>query len=85
MISSSQIKAARAMLGWSALDLAEASGVGPATIRRYEVQSGIPSANTKVLKTLMSALERGGIEFSGDPVVNPGVTLNLEKQAQFGN
>jgi transcriptional regulator with XRE-family HTH domain len=83
MISSSQIKAARAMLGWSALDLAEASGVGPATIRRYEVQNGIPSANTKVLKELMSALERGGIEFSGDPLVNPSVTLNIKKRAQL--
>ena len=82
MISSSQIKAARAMLGWSALDLAEASGIGPATIRRYEVQKGIPSANTRVLKELMSALEREGIEFSGDPLINPGVTLKLEKQVQ---
>ncbi len=70
------------MLGWSALDLAKASGVGPATIRRYEVQRGIPSANTKVLKELMSALERGGIEFSGDPLINPGVTLNLENRVQ---
>lgn len=70
------------MLGWSALDLAEASGIGPATIRRYEVQKGIPSANTRVLKELMSALEREGIEFSGDPLINPGVTLKLEKQVQ---
>jgi len=70
------------MLGWSALDLAEASGVGPATIRRYEVQNGIPSANTKVLKELISALELRGIEFSGDPLINPGVTLNLEKQVK---
>lgn len=68
------------MLGWSAFDLAEAIRIGPATIRRYEVQKGIPSANTKLLKELMSALERGGIEFSGDPLVNPGVTLNLERQ-----
>ena len=83
MISSGQIKAARAMLGWSALDLAEASGVGPATIRRYEVQRGIPSANTKVLKELMSALEPEGLEFSGDPLINPGVTLNLEMQVQW--
>ena len=70
------------MLGQSALDLTEAIGVGPTTIRRYEVQMGIPSANTMVLKELMSAFERGGIEFSGDPVVNPGVTLNLEKRVQ---
>ena len=70
-----------AMLGRSALDLAEASEFGLATIRGYEVQKGIPSANTKVLKALMSALERGGIEFSGYPRVNPCVTFNREKRA----
>ena len=31
------------MLSWSAADLAKASGVGPATIRRYEMQVGIPA------------------------------------------
>ena len=82
MISSGQIKAARAMLGWSALDLAAKSDVGPATIRRYEMQDGIPSANTRVLAKLRTALERAGIEFTGDPLINPGVTLRLSDSAQ---
>ena len=34
MISVRQIKAGRSMLNWSAADLAKASRVGPATIRR---------------------------------------------------
>ncbi len=68
------------MLGWSAADLANASNVGPATIRRYEMQEGIPSANTKVLQNLKQTLEKAGIEFTGDPLVNPGVTLHLKKQ-----
>ena len=80
MISSSQIKAARAMLGWSALKLAEFSGIGPATIRRYELQEGIPSANTNVLQKIKSVLELSGIQFTGDPLVNPGVTLDLSKR-----
>jgi transcriptional regulator with XRE-family HTH domain len=79
MISSSQLKAARAMLGWSALKLAESSGIGPATIRRYELQQGIPSANTNVLQKIKSVLELSGIQFTGDPLVNPGVTLDLSK------
>ena len=80
MISSSQLKAARAMLGWSALKLAESSGIGPATIRRYELQQGIPSANTNVLQKIKSVLESSGIQFTGDPLVNPGVTLDLSRR-----
>jgi transcriptional regulator with XRE-family HTH domain len=77
MVSSSQIKAARAMLGWSAIELANRSGVGSASIKRYEVQDGVPVANTKNLLAIRNALEIAGIEFTGDPLVNPGVTLRV--------
>ena len=77
MISAGQIKAARAMLGWSATELAENSGVGSATVKRYELQEGIPQATTKVLMAIKTTLEGEGIEFTGDPLVNPGVMLNL--------
>src|SRR5471030_1743138 len=40
-ISSAQLRAARALLRWSALDLAKASKVGVATIRRIEVMEGL--------------------------------------------
>ncbi|MDC0010736.1 helix-turn-helix domain-containing protein [Porticoccaceae bacterium] len=79
MLSSSQIRAARALLGWSGTDLAEKSGVGITTLRRYELQIGIPSANTSVLLTLKETLENAGIEFIGDPLVNPGVTLRIKR------
>ena len=79
MLSSSQIRAARALLGWSGTDLAEKSGVGITTLRRYELQKGIPSANTSVLLTLKETLENAGIEFTGDPLVNPGVTLLIKR------
>jgi transcriptional regulator with XRE-family HTH domain len=78
MISVRQIKAGRSMLNWSAADLAKASGVGPATIRRYEMQVGIPTGNTSTMLSIQSAMENAGIQFSGDPLVNPGVTLNLK-------
>jgi len=79
MLSSSQISKARALLGWSGTDLAEKSGVGITTLRRYELQIGIPSANTSVLLTLKETLEKAGIEFTGDPLVNPGVTLRIKR------
>ena len=52
-ISSAQLRAARALLRWSALDLAKASRVGVATIRRVEVMDGnipVTSANEAALR-----------------------------------
>ena len=72
------------MLGWSAQSLADASGVGPATIRRYEMQEGIPAGNTRVLALLKTTLERGGVTFTGDPLSNPGVTLDVSKRGSSG-
>ena len=79
MICSEQIKAARALLGWSASELAKRSLVGATTIRRYEMLGGIPQGNVNVMMKLQSALESAGIQFTGDPL-NPGVTLDLSKR-----
>ena len=78
MISVEQIKAARAMLSWSATELAARAGVGSATLKRYERQTGIPVASTRVLNQLKVVLEQHGIEFTGDPARNPGVTLRIK-------
>ena len=78
MLSASQIRAARALLGWSGADVAEKSGIGITTLRRYEVQEGIPAANTSVLMSIKACLEAEGIEFTGDPLKNPGVTLRIK-------
>ena len=67
------------MLNWSAAELAKASGIGPATIRRYEIQVGIPLANTSTLLSIQTTLEGAGIEFTGNPLVNPGVMLHLQR------
>ena len=79
MLSSNQIRAARALLGWSGTDLADLSGVGITTLRRYELQRGIPSAHTSVLMMIKQTLESAGIEFTGDPLVNPGVTMRIKR------
>jgi len=64
------------LLGWKGKDLADKSGVGITTLRRYEAQDGIPNANKFVLKAIKSCLEEAGVVFSGDPVKDPGVLLN---------
>ena len=67
------------MLGWSAVELAERAGVSSATIKKYETQNGIPNANTRILNAVKLVLEKAGIEFTGDPLVNPGVTMGIKR------
>jgi hypothetical protein len=62
-ISSAQMRAARALLRWSALDLAEASKVGVATIRRVEVVEGEIPVTLANEGALRQALEAAGVEF----------------------
>ena len=66
------------LLGWKGQDLADKSGVGITTLRRYEAQDGIPSANKFVINAIKACLEGEGIVFSGDPIESPGVSLNQE-------
>ena len=75
MFSSAQIRAARALLRWSASDLSQASGVGTATLQRMEVMEGVPSGQVRTLLAIKEALEAAGIEFIGTPTENPGVRL----------
>ena len=82
MISVAQIKAARVMLGWKTQVLADAAGVSVATIKKYEQQTGIPRANARILDSIVRSLNAAGVQFTGDPLVNPGVTLNLEMRVQ---
>lgn len=79
MISSGQIRAARAFLRWSATDLAIESGVGVATIRRIELSEGVLSCNVRTLELLRGALEAAGIEFLGTVGSSPGVRVNLRR------
>jgi len=63
MITGSQIRAARALLGWTSQQLASASGIHYATISRAEQSEGIPGIRTTSLDTLRRALEDAGIIF----------------------
>jgi transcriptional regulator with XRE-family HTH domain len=78
LITSGQIRAARALLRWTAIDLANKSGVGSATIKRMEVMDGVPTGNIKTLMALKAALESAGVVFYGSPEHQPGVYLNLD-------
>ena len=75
MVTSEQIKMARAALGWSVEKLAKESAVGVRTIHRIEAQDGLPNATAGNLKLLRETLQAAGIEFIGDAGEGPGVRL----------
>jgi len=80
MITSAQIRAARAALRWSVQMLATNSGVGLRTLIRFEQSDGIPPSRSETLREVQKCLERAGIEFTGTPDEWPGVRFpaNLE-------
>lgn len=77
MITSAQIRAARALLDWSRADLSKNSGVGPSALMRLESAVGIPSGNIKTFEAVQKALEEAGIEFIGTPENGAGVRWKL--------
>lgn len=79
MILSAQIRAARSLLRWTANDLAQASGVSIATIKRIEAQDGVPESHARTLQDLKRAFEGAGIEFTGTPDKDPGLKFIAKK------
>ncbi len=76
-ITGAQIRAARALIRWSAKDLAKAAGIGVATVSRAEIADGIPSLTNANLKAIRVALEASGIEFIREN--GGGVGVRFEK------
>jgi transcriptional regulator with XRE-family HTH domain len=73
LITSSQIKAARALLGWTVRDLAAKAEIGFSTLVRLEQADGVPSGHVKTLEAVKSAVEKAGVEFIGSPDSQAGV------------
>jgi len=81
-LTSGQIRAARAFLRWRAEDLAQASSVGVATIRRAELADSETSMTMPNDLALRRALEAAGIEFIDDNGGGPGVRLRKSKRTR---
>ena len=73
MITSAQIRAARAMLDWPRDRLSTESGVGISALMRLEASEGVPSGNIKTFEAVQRAFEKAGIEFIGTPEDGAGV------------
>jgi transcriptional regulator with XRE-family HTH domain len=66
MISSAQLRAARALLGIDQRKLAELSGLSLPTIQRMEASEGVIRGNVDSLMKLVGALDAAGIELISD-------------------
>lgn len=73
MVSVRQVKAARALLGWSQGDLARKSKVSIPTIERLEARDGELGGRPETAAKIVLALNRAGIEFMNHG--KPGVRL----------
>lgn len=73
MITSGQIRAARALLDWTRSELSEKSGVGISALMRFESADGVPAGNIKTIDAVKKALEDAGVEFTGTPNSQAGV------------
>ena len=72
---SAQLRAARALLRWTAEDLAREANLGVATIRRAELTKGETALTTANDLAVRRALESAGIDFIDENGGGPGVRL----------
>jgi transcriptional regulator with XRE-family HTH domain len=74
-LTSAQIRAARSLIRWTADELAAASALSVATIRRAELKESETALTTANDLAIRRALETAGVEFIDENGGGPGVRL----------
>jgi transcriptional regulator with XRE-family HTH domain len=72
MITSGQLRAARALLGIDQREMAQRCGLSLPTIQRMEASDGVVRGNVDSLMKLVDALAAGGIELIGEGTSSTG-------------
>ncbi len=86
MITSTQMRAARALLGIDQKELAALSGLSVPTIRRMEASEGTVRGVVDSLERVIAALDRAGVELIGEGAASPsgGRGLRLKPRGTEG-
>jgi transcriptional regulator with XRE-family HTH domain len=79
LFSSSQIRAARALVGWSQTEVATAAGLSIPTVKRAEADGGI-RVSEDAMVAIAKALKKAGVEFIPENGGGPGVRLRKEQR-----
>jgi ribosome-binding protein aMBF1 (putative translation factor) len=82
-LNSAQIRAARALVRWSAEDLARETALSVTTIRRAELTEDETSMTTANDLAVRRALEAGGVEFIDENGGGPGVRLRQRRRPKM--
>jgi transcriptional regulator with XRE-family HTH domain len=82
MITASQLRAARALVGMDQRTLAEAAGLSVPTIQRMEASEGVIRGNVDSLMKLIAALDTAGVMLIADNAASEsgGRGVRLKKQ-----
>jgi predicted transcriptional regulator len=74
-VSIRQLKAARALIGWSQEELASEAEVSLPTVKRLEAANGLLGGRATTAQKIKTALEKAGIEFIDENGGGAGVRL----------
>jgi predicted transcriptional regulator len=80
LVTTRQIKAARALLAWSQSDLADRSGISEPTVARLEAVDGELGGRDNTTRKIRAAIETAGIEFISENGGGVGVRLNKRQR-----
>jgi len=82
MIEAAQIRAARALIGWSQAELAEAARLSLSIVDRFETGApdGVP---TEAVGRMRAALESAGVAFIPKNGGGAGVRLRKGRESKF--
>jgi transcriptional regulator with XRE-family HTH domain len=83
LVTTRQIKAARALLGWSQADLARSSRVSEPTIARLESVEGELGGREGTTEKIRIALQTAGIDFIEENGGGLGVRLRKRQQRKY--
>ena len=81
MITSAQLRAARALLGIDQRQLAELAELSVPTIQRMEASDGVIRGNVDSLMKLIGALDKAGIELISNNAVSQGGGRGIRMKA----
>ena len=82
MIEAAQVRAARALIGWSQTKLAETADVSLSIVERFEAGAPEPIADEAVAK-MRAALEAAGVVFIPKNGGGAGVRMRKGRESKY--
>jgi len=83
MLSSLQLRAARALAGLDQRQLAEKSGLSVPTIQRMEASEGVIRGNVDSLMKIVAALDQAGVELIAENTISTSGGRGIRLKAKM--